>query len=142
MFRSSGDGNIEAYDAKTGDVLWQFQTGMGGGEPAGSYEIDGEQYVASSMGPAMWAFKLGGSASTAAAPAISTSQEEFRGPLVDPDDTETTSLHRSLIEPGMRYFIDEYTFNCKRPASDHPTLTEISGRDSQRRSTAAIRRHG
>ena len=45
MFQSAPDGNFQAYDAKTGDLLWQFQIGAAGGPPL-SYEIDGEQYVA------------------------------------------------------------------------------------------------
>jgi alcohol dehydrogenase (cytochrome c) len=115
MFRCVADGNVEAYDASTGDVLWRFQTGMGGGGgPAASYEIDGEQYLALSMGRVVWAFKLNGSAATAAAPEIAVQQEEFSGPLVETEEIETTSLHRSLIEPGRRYFIDEYTFSPYR----------------------------
>lgn len=115
MFRSSGDGNVEAYDAQTGDVLWQFQTGVSGssGSPA-TYEVDDEQYVAVPMGPAVWAFKLGGTISSAAAPAIATLQEEFEGLVVDTDEIETTSLHHSLVEPGKRYFVDEFAFNPYR----------------------------
>src|SRR5260221_9238340 len=29
MFHDWGDGNFQAYNAKTGDVLWRFQTGIG-----------------------------------------------------------------------------------------------------------------
>src|SRR5579862_1704384 len=48
MFESEADGEFKAYDAKTGDVLWQFRIGMGGRGlcsggrgPATSYEVDG-----------------------------------------------------------------------------------------------------
>jgi quinohemoprotein ethanol dehydrogenase len=114
MFRSSGDGNVEAYNAKTGSLLWQFQTGTAGGGPPASYEINGEQHIALAIGPTVWAFKLGGQPSSAAPPTISTQDEEFSGPLVDTEEIETTTLHRSLIEPGARYFIDEFTFNPYR----------------------------
>ena len=56
VFHSSGDGNLEAYDAKTGDLLWQFQRGFSVAGPASTYEIDGEQYVAVPSGPVVWAF--------------------------------------------------------------------------------------
>lgn len=115
MFRVSGDGNFDAYDAMTGDVLWRFQTGVAGasGSPA-SYEVDGEQYVAVSMGAAIWAFKLGGTASTAITPPVSSLEEELLGAVVDTDEIETTSLERSLFGSGTRYFIDEYMFNPRR----------------------------
>lgn len=115
LFRASPDGNVQAFSAKTGERLWQFQTGMnnGGGSPA-SYEIDGEQYIAMSMGRAIWAFKLGGGISPAAPPKSADDLGQFTGPIVDTHDIETTSLQRSLIEPGIRYFVDEYTFNPYR----------------------------
>lgn len=115
VFRCAGDGNIEAHDARTGDLSWTFQTGMGsaGGPPA-TYEIDGEQYIAVAMGPVIWAFKLGGAIYQAPTPGTSTEDEGFSGPVVDTDEIDTTSLERSLIEPGMRYFIDEYTFSPYR----------------------------
>jgi quinohemoprotein ethanol dehydrogenase len=70
LFHGEPDGNMQAYDARTGDLLWQFQTGFGADGAVVSYEIDGEQYVAiptggtslalSARGDAVWAFKLGG----------------------------------------------------------------------------------
>lgn len=114
MFRSSSDGTVEAYDARSGDVLWQFRTGTGGGGPAASYEIEGEQYIALSVGSAVWAFKLEGTPSSAPPPVTVSPEQEFPGPLVDTDEIETTSLHRSLIQPGARYFVDEFTFNPYR----------------------------
>jgi len=44
LFQSLPDGNLIARVARTGEQIWQFQSGMnGGGGPAVSYEIDGEQ---------------------------------------------------------------------------------------------------
>jgi len=118
IFRMSGDGNAEARDESTGEVIWQFQTGMvgssvGGGSPS-SYEIDGEQYVAMSMGPAVWAFKLDGRIPRVPAPRVSTQEEEFSGPVVDTDEIETTSFRLTRQEPGKRYFTDEFSFNPYR----------------------------
>ena len=46
VFQAAPDGNLEALDAKTGNRLWQFQTGAAAG-PATTYAVDGEQYVRS-----------------------------------------------------------------------------------------------
>jgi quinohemoprotein ethanol dehydrogenase len=72
LFHGEPDGKVQAYDAKTGDLLWQWQTGAGADAPAITYEIDGTQYVAiavggvsiqttSTNGDTVWAFSLKGS---------------------------------------------------------------------------------
>jgi quinohemoprotein ethanol dehydrogenase len=70
VFHGEPDGNFVAYDAKTGAVLWRFQTGFGADAPPVFYEIDGEEYVAiaaggnlmsgSAYGDAIWTFSLKG----------------------------------------------------------------------------------
>ena len=71
LFHGEPDGNFQAYDAKTGDLLWKWQTGAGADAPAITYEIDGEQYVAiaaggvsiqtaSANGDMIWVFSLKG----------------------------------------------------------------------------------
>ncbi len=71
IFHGEPDGNFQAYDDKTGDLLWQFQTGAGADAPAITYEIDGVQYVAiasggvsiqtsSQNGDMIWVFSLKG----------------------------------------------------------------------------------
>jgi alcohol dehydrogenase (cytochrome c) len=72
VFHGEPDGNLQAYDAKTGDLLWQWQTGAGADAPAITYEIDGTQFVAIAAGGVsiqttsansdmIWAFSLKGS---------------------------------------------------------------------------------
>lgn len=72
IFHGQPDGNFQAYDARSGDLLWQWQTGAGADAPAITYEIDGEQYVAIAAGgvaiqttsvnsDTIWAFSLSGS---------------------------------------------------------------------------------
>jgi alcohol dehydrogenase (cytochrome c) len=72
VFHGEPDGNFQAYDGKTGELLWQWQTGAGADAPAITYEIDGTQYVAiaaggvstqttSANGDMIWAFSLKGS---------------------------------------------------------------------------------
>ena len=71
LFVGQVDGNLVAYDAKTGDQLWKFQTGWGISAPPMTYSIDGVQYVAvasggnrggvsTTDGDAVWAFSLQG----------------------------------------------------------------------------------
>ena len=76
VFHVEPDGEFQAYDAKTGDVRWRFQTGQiglpGGAGPGGgsaiSYRVGGDQYVALTMNRRIWAFKLGGLLGPAPAP--------------------------------------------------------------------------
>ncbi len=70
VFHGEPDGNIVAFDAKTGEVLWKFQTGFGADAPPTVYEVDGEQFIAiaaggnllsgSAYGDALWSFSLKG----------------------------------------------------------------------------------
>jgi plastocyanin len=108
LFQASGDGNLEAYDAKTGNRLWQFQLGAAGG-PSVSYEIGGEQYVAAIAGANAWAFKLGGTGQSAP-PLTRPPQEPFTGQITDTSQIETSSLARDNGFTGFRYFTDEYAF--------------------------------
>jgi quinohemoprotein ethanol dehydrogenase len=71
LFHGEPDGHVQAYDAKTGELLWQWQTGAGADAPAITYEIDGQQYLAiaagglstqtaSANGDMLWVFSLAG----------------------------------------------------------------------------------
>ena len=71
LFHGGTDGYFRAFDSKTGEELWRFQTGFGADAPAATYEIDGEQYVAiaaggsrdglkEARGDLVWSFKIGG----------------------------------------------------------------------------------
>jgi alcohol dehydrogenase (cytochrome c) len=109
LFQTAGDGNFQAYDARTGNLLWQFQTGALGGGPAATYETDGEQYVATVTPAAVWAFKLGGTLQPLA-PATRPPQEAFPGPIVDTNQIETASLIRDTGFTGFHYMTDEHAF--------------------------------
>jgi quinohemoprotein ethanol dehydrogenase len=116
VFRLGEDGNFTAYNAATGDVVWRAQTGYAGGSgPSTTYEIDGQQYVAVSAGPVVWAYKLNGSVPPAAAPRLpQPNDSEFSGPVEDTNQVETVSLQHDIDTTGNRYFIDEYSFNPYR----------------------------
>ncbi len=46
VFQGTGDGEFRAYNAQTGDALWEFITQSGVVAAPISYRIDGEQYIA------------------------------------------------------------------------------------------------
>ncbi len=45
LFAGHNDGRLIAYDATTGDQVWEYQTDAGVNAPSISYEIDGVQYI-------------------------------------------------------------------------------------------------
>jgi quinohemoprotein ethanol dehydrogenase len=113
VFQMAGDGNLQAYDATTGSLAWQFQTGVLAGSPPITFENAGEQYVATVAGGAVWAFKLGGT--LPASPASATApQEDFSGAITDTANIETATLARDAGLTGAHYFTDEYEFNPYR----------------------------
>ena len=45
VFTGEGNGNFNAYDAKSGKKLWSFQCGAGVNSPPISYTVNGKQYI-------------------------------------------------------------------------------------------------
>jgi len=70
VFVGRSDGRLTALDSKTGERLWEFQTGAGMNAPASVFEHNGRQYVAaysagnlfagSPKGDSVWLFALDG----------------------------------------------------------------------------------
>ncbi|WP_419937841.1 pyrroloquinoline quinone-dependent dehydrogenase [Candidatus Palauibacter sp.] len=58
VFGGSNEGNIFALDAETGEALWDFQAGAGVRTNPMSFEVDGEQRVATAAGGVLWVFGL------------------------------------------------------------------------------------
>lgn len=54
VFSGEPDGHFNAWDARTGELLWRFQTGSGIHSSPISYSIDGRQYVAVPSGWGGW----------------------------------------------------------------------------------------
>jgi PQQ-dependent dehydrogenase (methanol/ethanol family) len=113
VFQMAGDGNLQAYNASSGSLLWQFQTGDLGGSPPISFENAGEQYIATVVGGNLWAFKVGGTLAPRPAPPTPP-EEEFSGQIKDTATIETTTLARDMGITGSHYIIDEYEFNPYR----------------------------
>jgi len=113
VFHQGGDGTLQAYDARSGETLWRFQTDFAAGDASPmSYSIDHRQFVAFVAGSRVWAFALGGK--LAQAPALTLPpREEVTGPIRDTNEIETLTLeHADGI--GDRYRLNEYAFNPYR----------------------------
>jgi plastocyanin len=90
-------GNIQARDAKTGELLWQFQTGFGVEAPPMVYEVDGDEYIAvaaggnqgvgSANGDAMWTFSLKGQVNPLWPPPPPSTVAGPTGPVAEGVDT-------------------------------------------------------
>ena len=78
VFVGRNNGELEAYDARSGERLWGFQTGAGANSTASVFERDGKEYVAfysagnsligSTHGDSVWLFSLDGDLGPAPAP--------------------------------------------------------------------------
>jgi plastocyanin len=117
LFQMMPDGNLVGEDAKTGQAVWQFQTGQPGGGPASSYEIDGEQYIAVALRNNVLAFKLDGTMKPLPAPAQTprpATPPLFNGPIQEAKRIEVASNVRDSSSGGARYMNDEYAFSVYR----------------------------
>ena len=97
LFHTQMDGWLVGRDAVTGDELWRFQLGAPSQAGTIAYEINGEQYIATTNmagsqpysqggnGDAVWAFKIGGTAKyttgTRANPTVVSGSSEAPAPL-------------------------------------------------------------
>jgi alcohol dehydrogenase (cytochrome c) len=55
VFAGEASGEFNALDARTGELLWQFQCGSGHHSSPTTYMVDGRQYVAVPVGWGGWA---------------------------------------------------------------------------------------
>jgi alcohol dehydrogenase (cytochrome c) len=100
LFHGQPDGQFQAYDARTGDLLWQFQTGSAQSGPASVFEVDGEQYVAAVSERAVWAFKLGGTVQPLPAPPPPRTESAWGGRLQSKDQV---SLGGTIKDTGLEF---------------------------------------
>jgi alcohol dehydrogenase (cytochrome c) len=115
LFHGEPDGNLQAYDAKTGDLLWQFQTGFDESGPIASYEADGRQYLAVVASGAVWAFKLGGTMAPLPAPPPPPTESAFRGRIEATDHIAiSVELTDARAITKVLHYIDEYTYKPLR----------------------------
>jgi hypothetical protein len=121
------DGNVLASDASTGELLWQFQTGLlpisapaglPSAVPLASYEFEGEQYIAAPVGNGIWAFKLGGAMGPRPALASPPTEVGFEGIVKQlPEDGGGEIVVAPLVHSRFANspeFVDEYAFSPTR----------------------------
>jgi len=122
VFHGEPDGNLQAYDAKSGGLLWQFQTGHSVDNPAVTYEIDGQQYVSVMQTDAtLWSFKLGGPIQPVAAsdappvnPMAVGTPMGARGRIVTTDQIAVGAVVQDTGLNGNHQELDEYQFKPGR----------------------------
>jgi quinohemoprotein ethanol dehydrogenase len=113
VLQMATDGNLQAYNATNGSLVWQFQTGQHVGGPPIAFENGGEEYIATIAGGQVWAFKLGGLLPQRPAPRIPP-QEDFQGAIKDTATIQTASLVRDTGISGPHFITDEYAFDPYR----------------------------
>jgi PQQ-dependent dehydrogenase (methanol/ethanol family) len=114
LFHGEPDGEFQAYDAKTGDKLWDFQTGAEATAPAIAYEIDGKEYVAIAATNHIWSFALGGTVAALPAPPKPEEESAFAGRIVSTDHVAMSATIESIGVIKAAKFTDEYVFQPVR----------------------------
>jgi len=107
-FHGEPDGNFQAFDAKTGDLLWQFQTGANAGGPAAVYEVNGTEYAAIAASGSLWAFKLGGTVPPLPAPPPPATETKMGGRIFS---TDQVTFGGEISDTGLEFVrktIDEH----------------------------------
>ena len=122
MFRGSPGGQVEAYDARTGERVWAFQTAAAGARmrpgPAVAYELDGEQFITIPMGRELWAFTIDGDVA-ARGEVAADPWADLTPPGPAPSETREIETATLMVNPswslgGRRYAIDEHAFTPVR----------------------------
>jgi alcohol dehydrogenase (cytochrome c) len=127
VFRGKVDGNLMAYDAKTGDELWKFQTGLGISAPPMTWAgPDGTQYVTVAVGgnrggnttldgDEVWTFSLNGTFDQVQAPPPVATTVQLTGAVIKIGQPEglTNTLLGDTIFQGTVDVVD-YLFQPQR----------------------------
>jgi plastocyanin len=126
MFHGEPDGNLQAYNAKTGEKLWDFQTGADAAGPVAFYEVDGEQYVALMASSNLWAFKLGGTVAPLPAPPTPPTETTFKGRLERADKIGISATLNDMGLDKTRTYYDENVFQPIRAKVKAGTITFVN----------------
>jgi glucose dehydrogenase/plastocyanin len=128
LFHASTDGHFNAHDARTGEIVWRFQTGAPAGGPASTFELDGEQFITLITSSHVIAFRLGGTLPQGAPLPPRRTPEAFTGQIADSRQIETAALQRDLGFTGARFITDEYQFSPYR--TKVPVGTTVTWRNN------------
>ena len=145
MFRASAGGQVEAYNAASGDRLWTFRTSPEGAfvrpGPASTYEIDNTQYLLIPMGAELWAFALDGEIQARGEPILDPF-DGYERPQPQPTRTrriETATLVEGVrgMVGGTRYGFDEHRFNPVRARVTQGTRVQFINNGEEAHTIAA-----
>jgi len=114
LFHGEPDGKFEVYNAESGDLLWDFQTGSDVSGSAVTYEVDGEQYVAAMASDSLWAFKIGGTVAEREPPPTPPTETSWTGRVFPSDIIEMGTEVRDSGLGVMETTFDEYAFAPQR----------------------------
>lgn len=115
MFVGHNDGRLIAYNATSGEQVWEFMTDAGVNAPAITYEIDGKQYISvfsagnslagTTHGDKIYTFSLEGKFGSLS----EISKEEIKtSPVADDHETDEMKGHDTNEDLGLR----TYENNC------------------------------
>ena len=113
VFRGKVNGNLVAYDAKSGDELWTFQTGLGISAPPMTWAgADGAQYLTVAVGgnrggnttldgDEVWTFSLNGTFDQVQAPPPVATTVQLTGAVIkigQPEGLTNTLLGDTIFQ--------------------------------------------
>jgi glucose dehydrogenase/plastocyanin len=124
VFHAHANGEMRAFDARSGKLVWQFQTGstrainvaLGPGfSPVAVYEVNREQHVAAVVGDSVWAFKRGGTLIRRKPGLPPEWVAPFAGVISDTTSIDATTIVRHSTDvAGAREVPYEYGVNPTR----------------------------
>jgi plastocyanin len=123
VFKGQADGNLVALDAKTGNELWRFQTGLGISAPPMTWSDGTNQYITVAVGgnrggattldgDQVWTFSLNGLVDQMEAPAPVQTKVDITGAPVKIGDrmaAPQTVFYGDKFFDGTLY-AEDYTF--------------------------------
>jgi quinohemoprotein ethanol dehydrogenase len=121
LFHGDPDGNFQAFDAKNGEKLWEFQTGANASGTPGIYEVDGEQYVATFAGGNLWAFKLGGTVAPQPAPEPPPTVTTFAGRI---ESVASVKMGVTIPDSGLEFVREAHDEFAVRPLRNKVAVGE------------------
>ncbi|HLG87531.1 MAG TPA: PQQ-binding-like beta-propeller repeat protein [Alphaproteobacteria bacterium] len=122
LFHAQPDGNLQAYNAKTGAKLWEFQTGAPAIGAITAYRLDGKDYVSLVASQYVWSFTLDGRVGPLPAPPAPPTESTFSGRIVTTNQVQMSAeLENNGIRTDIKY-VDEYALK--------PTRIKIKAGDS------------
>lgn len=138
LFRGNAGGTVELIDAKTGDQVWQFQTGGSANQPGATYEVDGEQYFTIASTTGLWAFKLGGKVEPLPAPPMPPTETGFAGRIVATDEIILSPTKKDSGLEFVREAVDEYAIQPQRAKATVGQKVTWTNRGKETHEVAAV----